>query len=123
MKTKIRISLLLVVIMALSALKAQAAEADRRDFWMLNATGINIVRAYVSPHSDSTFDGSNVLKEDDSIVSGDGRLIVFSSNISTGCNFDFKLVFEDGTSQTYDQGANICTIHAIEFENGQYHAW
>lgn len=83
------------------------------DFWALNSTGREIREFYVSPH-DNTRWGSDVLGRA-TLPNGVGTIVTFSPESQTGCIFDFKLVFDDGTSVTYTQGRNVCRVDAILF--------
>ena len=90
---------------------------DQRNFWMLNNTGQVISRFYVSPH-DSNYWGNDVLGSG-RLPNGIGAVISFTSSVRTSCVMDFKLVFEDGTEQTYRQGRNVCSLGAVQFNRTQ----
>jgi hypothetical protein len=87
--------------------------ADQRDFWFLNNTGHQVDRVYVSAH-ESEYWGDDVLGAS-ALADGMGTVIVFSQNYRTSCTFDFRLVYHDGTVQTYRDGRNICSLHAVQF--------
>ena len=86
---------------------------DQRNFWLLNNTGRVISRFYVSPH-DNRHWGNDVLGSG-RLPNGIGAVISFTSSVRTSCIMDFKLVFEDGTEQTYPQGRNVCSLGAVQF--------
>jgi hypothetical protein len=82
---------------------------DRRNFWALNNTGKTIREFYVSPHESGNW-GRDTLGETQ-LGNGTGTLISFTGRSS--CVMDFKLVFTDGTDQTYEQG--VCLLGAVHF--------
>ncbi|MGO9641391.1 MAG: hypothetical protein ACLP1Y_08825 [Candidatus Acidiferrales bacterium] len=92
---------------------SQTATQDRRNFWALNNTGKEIHSFFVSPHTSDQW-GDDILGRA-TLLDGMGTLIYFNSSVRTGCNFDFKLVYADGTAQVYTQGRNVCEIHAVQF--------
>jgi len=102
-----------LVLLVAAAGTVKSRQTDRRDFWALNSTGKEIREFYVSPH-ESTKWGSDVLGRA-TLPNGVGTIITFSPEARTSCIFDFKLVLEDGTSETYTQGRNVCRVDAILF--------
>ena len=86
---------------------------DRRNFWALNNTQRKISEFYVSPHESGKW-GRDVLG-DASLPHGIGTVITFDDFIDSSCTMDFKLVFTDGTEQTYEQGRNVCLLGAVQF--------
>ena len=92
---------------------SQTAQQDRRNFWALNNTGKEIRSFYVSSHSSDQW-GDDILGRA-TLPDGMGTLIYFTPGVQTGCNFDFKLVYSDGTAQQYVQGRNVCEIHAVQY--------
>lgn len=109
--------LLFVVLTAGTWVKAQ----DRRDFQLVNYTGNRIASVYVSAH-ESTDWGGDVLGLD-TLSNGYQTRIYFNSRIRTSCFFDFKLVFDDGSTQTYMQGWNLCKFSQIYFYDGYLRAY
>lgn len=91
----------------------QARPQSRANFWALNNTGKVVTNLYVSPHSAQTW-GDDVLGQA-TLPTSLGVVIVFPPNVHHICVEDFKLVFQDGTSQTYQQGTNVCQVHAVQF--------
>ncbi|HUK32120.1 MAG TPA: hypothetical protein VLV89_13470 [Candidatus Acidoferrum sp.] len=111
-----RTGLMLLVLLALGVgvVKSQTPRPDNRNFWALNNTGKEIAQFYVSPHGNPNW-LNNVLGRS-GLPAEMGVVIYFPSNISTGCSFDFKLVYLDGTYQTYTGGRDICSIYAVQFD-------
>ena len=111
-----RTGLMLVVLLALGVgvVKSQTPRPDNRNFWALNNTGKEIAQFYVSPHGNPNW-LNNVLGRG-TLPAEMGVVIYFPSNISTGCSFDFKLVYSDGSSQVYQQGRDVCSIYAVQFD-------
>lgn len=106
--------MLVLLAIGVGALKSQTPRPDNRNFWALNNTGKEITQFYVSPHGNSNW-LNNVLGRG-TLPAEMGTVIYFPSNISTSCDFDFRLVYADGSSQTYMQGRNVCTIYAVQFD-------
>jgi len=102
----------LVLLVAVAG-AVQSRQAARQDFWALNSTGKAVQQFYVSPHSARDW-GSDVLGRA-TLPNGMGTLISFSPRAHVGCVFDFKLVYGDGTSDTYTQGKDVCNVLAILF--------
>jgi hypothetical protein len=94
---------------------SQTLQSDRRNFWALNNTTKEIRNFYVSPHSSDQW-GDDVLGRA-TLPDGMGTLIYFTPGSQTGCVFDFKLVYSDGTAQQYVQGTNVCEIRAVQFNS------
>jgi hypothetical protein len=109
-----RTGLMLFVLLAVGAGVMKSQTADRRNFWALNDTGKEIAQFYVSPHGNPNW-LNNVLGRG-VLPAETGVVIYFPSNISTGCTFDFKIVYSDGSAQTYMQGRNVCNLYAVSFE-------
>jgi hypothetical protein len=53
------------------------------------------------------------------LTNGVGTKIVFNTDIPSTCDFDFKLVYSDGTSQTYGRGRDLCEIIAIVYNEDE----
>jgi hypothetical protein len=116
-------ALKIFVVVMLSVLVLGTAEAqDRRNFWLLNNTRMTITRVYVSPHESGVW-GNDVLGQLPGVPHGIGTLISFDSAGPTSCYFDFRLVFEDGTTNIYRQGHNLCTTRAVQFNQGNLTAF
>jgi hypothetical protein len=110
-KVAVQLTVLMGLCLCLSG--ASARSSDRRDFWALNNTGKEIREFYVSAHENTNW-GQDVLGRA-TLPSGMGTKIVFSRGVATSCEFDFKLVYSDGTSQVYQKGRDVCTIMAIVY--------
>jgi hypothetical protein len=106
--------LLVLLLAAVGVVKSQTPRPDNRNFWALNNTGKEISQFYVSPHGNPNW-LNNVLGRG-TLPAEMGVVIYFPSNISTSCTFDFKLVFSDGSSQIYQQGRDVCSIYAVQFD-------
>lgn len=109
----------LVLLLAGAGVGATRAprQGDVRNFWALNNTGREIREFYVSSH-DATNWGNDVLGQA-TLPSGMGTFISFNPKSETGCTFDFKLVFTDGSNDTYQQGRDICSVYAVQFNQGE----
>ena len=107
---KVGVRLGLGVLLLLGA--AQSHAVDQRNFWCLNNTRKEIKNFYVSAHESKNWGGDILGRA--TLPDGMGTVVYFDSSIQTSCNFDFKLVYADGTSQTYTQGRNVCAIHAVQ---------
>jgi hypothetical protein len=109
-----KIAIQLTVLTGLClCLTGASARPPIRDFWALNDTGKEIRYFYVSPH-DVTEWGDDVLGRA-TLADGMGTKIVFPRREGAPCNYDFKLVFADGTNQVYQNGRDICAISAIVY--------
>jgi hypothetical protein len=104
---------LLSAVLLFFALPQQGGPQNRANFWFLNNTGKTVQNFYVSPHSSQAW-GADVLGRA-TLPSAVGVVIMFPENVHHVCNEDFKLVFSDGTSQVYQQGMNVCQLHAVQF--------
>jgi hypothetical protein len=107
---------ILPAVLLLCVFPRQASPQSRANFWFLNNSGKTLNNLYVSPHSQGSW-GSDVLGRA-TLPVGMGTLIVFPPAWRGVCHEDFKLVFSDGTSQTYTQGLDVCQLHALQFDAG-----
>lgn len=110
---KLLVTAILPVVLLVCVLPQQAIPQSRANFWFLNNTGKDLNNLYVSPHSQNSW-GTDVLGRA-TLPDGMGTLIVFPPAWRGVCHEDFKLVFKDGTSQTYQQGLDVCQLHALQF--------
>lgn len=106
---------LLAAILAACVLPQQAIPQSRANFWFLNNTGKVLNNLYVSPQRQNTW-GADVLGRA-TLPDGMGTLIVFPPSWRGVCHEDFKLVFSDGTYQTYSSGIDVCQLHALQFNS------
>lgn len=107
--------LFLSAAILLAGLVAQQANSQSKaNFWFLNNTGKTVQNFYVSPHSQQAW-GGDVLGRS-TLPEGMGTAIIFQPGVHHICIEDFRLVFADGTTQTYTQGINVCQVHALEFD-------
>ena len=114
MHSLLRVTLLGALLACLLPRPAGSQESRNRDFWFLNNTGKTIREVYVSPHESKSW-GQDVLGRS-TLADGVGTLITFPSSWQTSCTMDFKIVFEGGDSQTYPDGRNVCSLHAVQFD-------
>jgi len=106
--------LLLCAVLLVCVLPQQTNSQSRANFWFLNNTGKELHNLFVSPHSQNSW-GNDVLGRA-TLPDGMGTLIIFPPQWRGVCHEDFKLVFSDGTYQTYTQGIDVCQLHALQFE-------
>ena len=104
---------LLAAILVACVLPQQAIPQSRANFWFLNNTGKTLNNLYVSPQRQNTW-GADVLGRA-TLPNEMGTLIVFPPAWRGVCHEDFKLVFSDGTYQTYSSGIDVCQLHALQF--------
>jgi hypothetical protein len=109
-----RTGLVLLGLLALGVgvVKSQP-QGDQRNFWALNNTQKEIREFYVSAHNDVRWENDVLGRA--TLLNGMGTVIYFTPAVKTGCNFDFKLVYADGSSQTYLQGRDVCNIFGVQF--------
>lgn len=111
----IRMLLLSAAALLLAGFLVQhASSQNKANFWFLNNTGKTVEHFYVSPHSQQAW-GADVLGRI-ALPEAAGVAIVFPAGVHHVCIEDFRLVFADGTGQTYTQGINVCHVHALEFD-------
>jgi hypothetical protein len=102
-------------VLLVGVLSQQATSQSKANFWFLNNTGKTVQNFYVSPHSQQVW-GADVLGRA-TLPEGTGTAIIFPPGVHHICIEDFKLVFADGTTQTYTAGINVCHVHALEFDD------
>jgi hypothetical protein len=112
--TKVLVTAILPAILLVCMLPQQARPQSRANFWFLNNTGKTLNNLYVSPHSANSW-GTDVLGRA-ALPDGMGTLIVFPPAWRGVCHEDFKLVFSDGTAEQYQQGIDVCQLHALQFD-------
>jgi len=92
------------LLIALSA----AAQADPRDFTLVNGTPWTIRRVYVAPSYMSSW-GSDVLAGDQVLYAGNSTYISFPSPSPGTCVYDIRVVFHGDTSVRPDwSNVNLC---------------
>jgi hypothetical protein len=111
---RVALGLVLAVLLGTLGTGAQS-RTDRRNFWALNNTGKVIRALNVSPHERNHW-GPNVLNGT-RLPNGIGTTIKFDPEVPSSCYFDFRLTFEDGDVQLYQQGRNICALGAVQFND------
>ncbi|MGO8759152.1 MAG: hypothetical protein ACLQG3_13600 [Terracidiphilus sp.] len=112
--TRLLLTAVLPVVLLVCVFPQQGIPQSRANFWFLNNTGKTLNNLYVSPHSQNTW-GTDVLGRS-TLPDGMGTLIVFPPQWRGVCHEDFKLVFSDGTTETYPQGIDVCQLHALQFD-------
>ena len=105
--------LALFAVLLVCLLPQQIRSQEERNFWFLNNSSKAVMQLYVSPHEKGTW-GGDVLGRA-TLPPGTGTLILFPANWRTSCSMDFKLVFDDESVQTYRQGRDVCSLHAVQF--------
>eukprot|EP01037_Dinobryon_pediforme_P012715 gene12715-12810_t len=92
------------IVLTLCALTS--AQARDRNVDIVNKTGMVLKHFYASNTGTSKWE-EDILGKD---VLDDGETVTVDINDGTGaCKFDFKAVFDDGTSLEKD-GINVCEI-------------
>lgn len=94
----------------LSLLGGGALAQEQTRFLLINGTSYPIRELVVSPHDMGTW-SHNVLRVP-ALKPGERREIVFDSRIYD-CNQDFKVVFEDDSSQAIWRYLNLCELQKI----------
>jgi hypothetical protein len=114
MRTAKLILLPTAVLLLVGLFAQEAGSQSKANFWFLNNTGRTVEHFYVSPHSQQAW-GGDVLGRA-TLPEGTGTAVIFPAGVHHICIEDFKLVFADGTGQVYQQGINVCRVHALEFD-------
>jgi len=104
--------LLVLLAIGVGVVKSQP-QVDQRNFWALNNTQKEIREFYVSAHNDTRWENDVLGRA--TLPNLMGTVIVFTPAVKTGCVFDFKLVYADGSAQQYLQGRDVCQIFGIQF--------
>jgi hypothetical protein len=89
---------------------SEARAEDMRNFWLLNNTGRTINSVYFRAHG--TFGWGNDAMLNAVLPDQLGTKVAFFGGYA--CNVDFKVVYADGSAQTYTQGRNLCSLTAIQ---------
>jgi hypothetical protein len=113
-----RKGVLVAVGVALSMASGRA-DADRRNFWLVNDTGETIREVHLSAHGTDDAWSADVLG-DALLADGHGLKIVVYGGSS--CVIDFRIVYNDGSTEDYLQGRNLCKASAIQFYKGTNYA-
>src|SRR5690348_270050 len=93
---------------------ATVSHADQRNFIAINNTGRTIEHLYVSPHESNNW-GGDVLGRF-VLPSGYQTPIVFNPSFYSSCVMDMKVVFSDGSSQTYrNEPWDVCNTVGVQF--------
>jgi len=100
---------LLVIAVCGMFLSQGSALAVNLNFTLKNATGHEIVGLYISPHSSDSW-GSNWLEE--SIDNGSETNVEFLRS-ETHIYWDIKVVYGDGSADTFTSGYNLAKIYYI----------
>ena len=105
------VSAILIASTVATHAAGHAAPARNPNFWVLNNTGHTLRSFYVSPHASYRW-GNDALGLAQ-LAHGMGTFVTF--NTTYYCVMDFKLVFEDGTVKTDENGMNVCPLAAVLF--------
>ncbi len=106
-------ALVLTGAVGLGGVTSHAQRYDQRNVWVLNNTNQEISELYISPH-ESTRWGQDVLGRA-TLPHGIGTVISFNSQIGSSCVMDFKIVYENGSVQLYQDGRDVCLLLAVQF--------
>jgi hypothetical protein len=87
------------------SLLAQAALADKSDFWVRNNSNNTISELYLSASNLDSWD--NDLLRSDTLQSGDRFQVGFGDDSSDTCLYDIRAVFSDG-QVVEDYQVNVC---------------
>jgi hypothetical protein len=109
MRLVVLVAVALALLLGTSGSRAQ----NQRNFWMLNNTTKTISQFLVSTHDDESW-GRNILGTA-TIAHGMGTLVYFPPDSKGSCLMDFRLIYNDGSEQTYRQGRNVCLLGAVQF--------
>jgi len=91
---------------------AAAAQNDKLDFQLVNATGYDINQVLVGSSADAEWDPSDELLQGRTFGDGDALDITFSPKVHHD-HWDLKVVYKiDGSSHEWD-GLNLSEIHKI----------
>ena len=101
-------AILAATILAVAASSPALAEG-RQDFRLSNKTGYSIHEVYVSPSS--TSDWQDDVLGRDTLEDGEYADITFSRK-ARPCDWDLKVVWDDGTSSAWDH-FDLCTTSRI----------
>src|SRR5262245_49962982 len=107
------VALVLTGALGLGGVTSHAQRVDQRNVWVLNNTNREISELYISPHESYSW-GQDVLGRG-TLPHGIGAVISFDSRIGSSCIMDFKIVYGNGAVQVYDDGRNVCTLMAVQF--------
>ena len=103
----------LVLALAMVALGTSAAQADPRDFTLLNAHPfVTITQVYVSASDESDW-GDDLLGLD-VLLAGESVEIAFDRFTLDTCTYDIKVVYADG-DEGYLWAVNLCQTALVRF--------
>jgi hypothetical protein len=103
-------SLFLALFLTSAGLTGSAHAAGKQDFTLINKTGYQINKVYVSPNSSDDWE-EDVLGQD-VLDDGESVHIRFQRNTSE-CKYDLKVVYSDDGSSAIWQGFNLCEISKV----------
>ena len=98
-----------LVLVAVAAVSATAAQRRNLDFTLVNKTGVDIMEVYLSPTSDNEW-GEDVMGKD--ILESGQKVDITFSSAETECNWDLKVVDEDDDDIIWTK-LNLCTANEI----------
>jgi hypothetical protein len=106
-----RRTLLVLALFATLALP-KVAQADDRDFDLINNSTSPISAVYVSPADDDVW-GASILTEN--INPGDSRSILFQGELAT-CVYDVRVEFVDGSNGEL-RDLDLCATNTITLDD------
>lgn len=96
-------------IVSAAFLSAPAVAGDQ-DFKLINRTGYQIDKVFVSPHNVKSWQ-EDVLGED--VLENGGNVDITFSRSEDTCNWDIKAIYEDGDVAVWTNGFNLCEVSEI----------
>ena len=109
------LALLAIVALALAVLPAHHAQADPRDFTLVNGTnGTVFTEVYVAPSSSE--DCEDDVLDQDVLLPGDSVDINFVGFNTNTCIYDIKVVGKDGSTGELDK-VDLCSTTTVTFHD------
>jgi hypothetical protein len=100
----------MAILIGLAIPNGGALAGGKQDFTLVNNTGYQINKVFVSPASSNSWQ-EDVLGRD---VLNNGKSVNIKFHRSTpGCKWDLKVVYTDDGSSAVWKGFNICAISKI----------
>lgn len=100
------------VALAVAALTAQPALAQELVFTISNNGNAALVQLYASPKSAGTW-GADMLGGAQ-IASGEAAEVIISGEATGTCDYDLRMVFDDGSELV--NASNLCDTAAVAIE-------
>ena len=119
MRNSIKIAVLCLAALGLATLIASAAFAGEQDFTLVNKTGVEIHKVFISPHSSDEW-GEDILGKD-TLDDGESVDITFPKR-ARAAHWDLKIVDEKGNSITWES-LNLLEIAKVTLHYKGGKAW